>query len=123
MPASVTLTRADGTVTASWPAVSGATKYHVTYSSDNRQNWTAASDNHAGTSITISGADNAKSYSYIVAVRAGNDSGQWSGWRNSDAIAPFVTPPSAPSSVTVTRGGRLSTTVLTCCGTMGRRAI
>ena len=29
-PSSVSLTRADGTVTASWPAVSGATKYHVT---------------------------------------------------------------------------------------------
>ncbi len=107
-PSSVSLTRADGTVTASWPAVSGATKYHVTYSSDNKQSWSAASDSHTGTSITISGADNAKTY--IVGVRAGNDSGQWSGWRNSDAIGPYTPPtpdpdpPSAPSSVTVTRG-------------------
>ena len=102
-PASVTLTRADGTVTASWSAVSGATKYHVTYSSDNMQSWTAAAspaDNHSANSITITGADNGKSY--VVGVRAGNDSGQWSGWRNSDSIAPLP-PPAAPSSVTVTR--------------------
>ena len=33
-PSSVSLTRADGTVTATWPAVSGATKYHVTYTAD-----------------------------------------------------------------------------------------
>ena len=112
-PSSVTLTRADGTVTASWPAVSGATKYHVTYSSDNKQSWSATAGNHAGTTITISGADNAKSY--VVAVRAGNDAGQWSGWRNSDAIGPYTPdptptptpdpdPPGTPSSVTVTRG-------------------
>ena len=100
-PASVTLTRADGTVTASWPAAAGATKYHVTYSSDGRQSWTAASDGHAGTSITITGADNSKSY--VVAVRAGNDFGGWSGWRNSAAIAPFIQAPATPSSVTVTR--------------------
>ena len=29
---SITVTRHDGTVTASWNAVSGATRYHVTYS-------------------------------------------------------------------------------------------
>ncbi len=80
-PSSVSLSRADGTVTASWPAVSGATKYHVTYSSDNRQSWSAASDSHTTNSITINNADNSKTY--IVAVRAGNDNAQWSGWRNS----------------------------------------
>ena len=99
-PGSVTLTRADGTVTASWPASAGATKYHVTYSSDGRHSWSAASDSHTGTSITITGADNSKSY--IVAVRAGNSAG-WSGWRNSSAIAPITSPPATPSSVNVTR--------------------
>ena len=99
-PSSVTLTRADGTVTASWDAVSGATKYHVTYSSDGKASWTSAADNHTGTGITFS-ADNSKSY--VVGVRAGNDNGQWSGWRNSDAIAPFNPPPATPSSVTVAR--------------------
>ena len=111
-PSSVTVTRADGTVTASWPAVSGATKYHVTYSVDNRQSWTAASGSHATNSITINNADNAKTY--IVAARAGNDAGQWSDWRNSAPSGPYTptpaptptptpTPPATPSSVTVTR--------------------
>ena len=100
-PDSVTLARASGSVTASWPASVGATMYHITYSTDGRQSWTAASDNHTGTSITISGADNAQSY--IVAVRARNTAG-WSGWRVSDAIAPVAAAPGTPSSVTVTRG-------------------
>ena len=67
-PASVTVTRADGTVTASGYAVSGATKYHVTYSSDDKQSWTAASDSYTDSSITITGVDNAKTY--VVGVRA-----------------------------------------------------
>ena len=104
-PSSITVTRRDGTVTASWPAANGATKYHITYSSDDRRSWTAASVNHTGTIITITGADNAKSY--IVAVRAGNGAG-WSGWRNSASAGPYIppsaTPPGAPSSVSVARG-------------------
>ena len=81
-PASVTLSRADGTVTASWPAVSGATKYHVTYTTDGGGSWHAPVSNH--TNITANsltfGGDNAKTY--MVGVRAGNDDG-WSGWVNS----------------------------------------
>ena len=97
-PSSVTLTRADGTVTASWDTVTGATKYHVTYSSDGENSWTSASDNHTETSITITDADNSKPY--VVGVRAGNVNG-WSGWRNSAAIASNI--PDAPADVTVTR--------------------
>ena len=97
-PASVTVTRADGTVTASGYSVSNATKYHATYSSDNKQSWTSASDSHTGNSITISGADNSKTY--YVGVRAGNDGG-WSGWTNSDAVAPFVP---APTNLIITNG-------------------
>ena len=107
-PASVSLTRADGTVTASWDAVSGATKYHVTYSSDNTQSWSAAAspaDNHSANSIAITGADNGKSY--VVGVRAGNDDDQWSGWRNSASAGPYTPPlpdpPPAVSSVSITR--------------------
>ena len=101
-PASVSLTRADGTLTASGYAVSDATKYHVTYSDDGGGSWSLASDNHAGTSITINGVDDAKAY--IVGVRAGNASG-WSGWRNSPSINAIgqSSPPSTPSTVTVTR--------------------
>lgn len=86
-PSSVSVTRADGTLTASWDAPSGATKYHVTYTADHKQSWTAASDSHTGTSITIS-ADNAATY--YVAVRAGN-AGGWSGWRDSAASGPYTT--------------------------------
>ena len=97
-PASVTVTRADGTLTANWPTVSGATKYHVTYTSDNTQSWTSAADSHTGNSITITSADNAKTY--IVGVRAGNDGG-WSAWRNSPAAGPYLPP---PTNFTVTNG-------------------
>ncbi len=84
----VSVTRADGTLTASWDAPSGATKYHVTWSDDHMQSWTSAADAHASTSITIS-ADNAEAYH--VAVRAGNDGG-WSGWTNSPIAYSFFPP-------------------------------
>ena len=117
-PSSVTLTRADGTVTASWDAVSEATKYHVTYTSDNKASWNAAAspaDNYSANSITINNVDNA--LSYIVGVRAGNDNGQWSGWRNSQPSGPYTpadptpNPPGTPASVSVTRAdGSLTAT-------------
>ena len=105
---SVSLTRADGTVTASWDAPSGATKYHVTYSDNGGASWHAPVDDHRNvttTSLTFS-ADNAKTY--IVGVRAGNDGG-WSGWVNSPSAGPYTpptltpTPPGAVSSVSLTR--------------------
>ena len=108
---SVTVTRADGVLNASWPAVDGATSYHVTYSSDNGASWSLAALHHAGTSITISGVDNA--LTYLVGVRARNEHGD-SGWRNSPSAGPFTPeptdspepadPPGKVSSVTVTRG-------------------
>ena len=97
---SVTVTRADGTITASWDAVSGATKYHAMYSDDDRGSWHGPVDDHTNiqtTSITFS-ADNAKSV--IVGVRAGNDHG-WSAWTDSPTVGPYT--PGAVSSVTVTR--------------------
>ena len=119
-PSSVTLARSDGTVTASWPEVSGAASYHVTYSSDGENSWTAApcgnnctessngvSVNEGVVSITISGVDNAKTY--VVGVRASDNGGQWSGWTNSAPIASQL--PAAPSSVTLTRAaGQLTVT-------------
>ena len=78
-PSHVSLTRADGAITASWPAVAGATKYHVTYSTDGGASWHAPVDDHWNVptnSLTFT-ADNATSYT--VGVRAGNDSGSWSG--------------------------------------------
>ena len=99
----ITLTRADGTITASWDAVSGATKYHAMYSDDDRGSWHGPVDDHTNiqtTSITFS-ADNAKSI--IVGVRAGNDNG-WSAWTDSPSVGPYTPPPpGAIPSVSVTR--------------------
>ena len=102
----VSINRVDGAITASWNSVVGADKYHITYSSDNRQSWSLAAGSHASTSITIS-VDN--QHTYYVGVRAGKTSGNdtlWSGWRNSPSSAPWVPadpPPSAPASVTLSR--------------------
>ena len=96
---SVSLSRADGTVTATWPAVSRATKYHVTYSTDGGASWHAPVDDHWNVptnSLTFS-ADNAKTY--IVGVRAGNDNG-WGGWTNSPSAGPY-TPPVISATVTI----------------------
>ena len=100
----ITVTRADGTITASWNAVSGATKYHITYSTDNRASWHAPVDGHRNwlsNSVTFD-ADNAKTY--IIGARAGNGAG-WSGWNNSAPSAPHTpepTPTPTPIPVTVT---------------------
>ena len=98
-PSSVSVTRADGSLTAGWPAVKHATSYHVTYSSDGGASWSLAALNHPSTgsgtdSITVTGLDN--SLTYVVGVRARNDSGD-SGWRNSDPAAPFVPPTPVPT--------------------------
>ena len=117
--ASLTLTRADGTATASWDAPSGATKYHVTY--NDGSGWQAPVDDHRNvrtTSITFS-VDNAKTV--VVGVRAGNEHG-WSGWVNSAASGPYTPPPpptppgiivqdadgAALSAISVPEGGEAS---------------
>ena len=41
-PSAVTITRDNGTVTATWPTVPNADEYHITYTSDNGKSWTAA---------------------------------------------------------------------------------
>ena len=91
----IVLTRGDRTITATWDAVSGATKYHVTYTSNGGGSWSLAASEHAANSITISGADNSKTY--IVGVRAGNDDG-WGGWRNSHASGPYTPQPTATAT-------------------------
>ena len=83
----MSVTRADGTLSASWPAVQGATSYHVTYSDDDGANWSLAALNHPDASITITGVDNASTYT--VGVRARNEHGD-SGWRNSASAGPYT---------------------------------
>ena len=91
--AAVNVTRADGTLTASWDAPDRATSYHVTYRAHDGQ-WQLAALNHTGTSITINGVDNTKTYT--VGVRARNISGD-SSWRNSPPAGPY-TPPGTPET-------------------------
>ena len=96
----MSLTRSDGTVTANWPAISNATKYHVTYTTDGGGSWHAPVADHRNVptnSLTFN-ADNSKSY--MVGVRAGNDQG-WSGWRNSPQAGPY-TPPAPTATPTPT---------------------
>ena len=91
-PSWVTLSRADGTVTATWESVSGATTYYLRYSDDDRATWKVESYDHSTNSITIS-ADN--SLTYVFAVVAGNGNG-WGRWAVSDPAGPY-TGPSAPA--------------------------
>ena len=106
-PSSVSVTRADGALTASWDAVSGATSYHITYTSNNGTSWSLGALNHPNSSITISSIDNSKTY--IVGVRARNEHGD-SLWRNSPPSGPFTpSTPGTPSSVSVTRSDRALT--------------
>ncbi len=104
-PSHVTVARADGTLTASWPAVSGATSYHVTYTSDKGKSWSLAALDHTSNSIAITGVDNSKSY--IVGVRAKNSAGG-GGWRNSPTADPYnqpgdLNPPSTPGTIALSR--------------------
>ena len=74
-----------------WNSGFGAESYHVTYSSDNGKNWSAAASDlpvgNGTTEITIKSLDNPKTYT--VAVRAYNKNG-YSGWRNSSPSGPYV---------------------------------
>ena len=104
---SVTLTRADGTVTASWNAVAGATRYHVTYTTDDGKSWHAPVNDHTNvpTNTLTFSADN--TLTYIVGVRAGNDDDQWSGWVNSAPAGPYTpvsSPPALPSGLAANAG-------------------
>ena len=92
--ASVAVTRADGSLTASWDAVDGATKHHVTYTTDNGASWSLAALEHPSNSITfdVNNAD-----TYIVGVRAGNDGGWSTVWVNSPASGPYTPPTPEPT--------------------------
>ena len=117
-PSSITLERTGtgfrgkGTLTASWPAVTGATKYQINYTADKGRTWKVLASEHTSTSITF---EIWNGYTYIVGVRAGN-ANDWSGWTDSPESPPI--PNSLPSTllpgpdwVSVTRGnGTLTAT-------------
>ena len=102
----MTLSRADGTLTATWNAPANAAAYHVTYTTNNGQSWSLGAMDHAQTTWTLNDADN--SATYVVGVRARNSANAWSGWTNSAAAGPYVppvtSPPAAPTGLTATAG-------------------
>ena len=99
-PASVTATRGNGTLTVTWDAVDDATAYNINTSADHKASWQRAASNVTGTSTTLTGLNNAAAY--YVAVQAVNANGS-GGWRNSGLI-PALQTPTAPASVSLTRG-------------------
>ena len=78
----------NGTLTASWMPVSGATKYELHYSSDNGGSWINHANNLTSTTVTINGVDYTKAY--VGRVRAGNANG-WSGWKATNPAGPWST--------------------------------
>ena len=77
--------RQNGGIVATWDAVDGATKYHVTYSTNGGASWSLGALAHAANSIANANANADAGLPYIVGVRAGNDVG-WSGWVNSSQV-------------------------------------
>ena len=99
-PSSVSAVRNGDSLSVSWTASDGATGYDVEYSTDAKATWTSAATNQAGTSYTLSNADTTKTY--VIRVRAVNDSGE-SDWTDSDSVSPSE--PQPPSSVSVVHNG------------------
>ena len=92
---SLTVHRALSSLVLEWPQVTGTTGYDIVYSSNDRASWTRAVSGMAGGSgatrtYTIStGIDN--SSTYHVGIRARSSAGA-SGWTNSAAVLPAITP-------------------------------
>ena len=93
MPDSVTVTRVDGALIATWTAVEDATSYQVIYIVDGETESSLAAENHPDNSITITGVDNARTYT--VGIRARNEHGD-SDFRYSRPAGPF-----APATVSI----------------------
>ena len=101
-PASVSvIIHGNNNVLVSWDAPAGATKYHITYSTDGGNSWSVVVGPNPGHNETSFQRIIDGSLTYIFGVRAGNAHG-WSGWRNSAPFGPAA-PPATPASVSVSR--------------------
>ena len=99
----ISVSRDDGTLTASWSAPANAAAYHVTYTTTGGASWALGAMDHAQTNWTLNNADN--SATYVVGVRARNSANVWGGWTNSASIGPFTpAPPAGVGTVSVSRG-------------------
>ncbi len=93
---SISVTRGNGTVTASWSAPAYAAAYHVTYSTDGKSSWSLGAMGHTQTALTLANADN--DATYVVAVRARNSYHAWGPWTDSSPAGPY-TPPAVQAAV------------------------
>ena len=98
---SITLTRSGSTLTVSWNAVSGATKYHALYQADGAGDWLPPIPDYKNITATSFTFDIDSGKSYVVGVRAGNANG-WGAWTDSPVSSP-PGPPDAVGSITLTR--------------------
>ena len=80
-------TQNDGSISAWWLPVSGATKYAAAYTGNDGATWTDLDDNITSTRFRFTPSDVTRSH--VVRVRAGNGNG-WSGWKGSNATLPFT---------------------------------
>lgn len=95
-PAGIKATKTSNSITVSWSAVSGAVKYKVGYSTDNKT-WTYK--NTTNTKFTLTGLKaNTKYYYKVLAINTGN--GTWSKTLNVTTASGFTG--AAPSSTAVT---------------------
>ena len=99
---SITLTRSGSTLTVSWNAVSGATKYHALYQADGAGDWLPPIPDYKNITATSFTFDIDSAKSYVVGVRAGNANG-WGAWTDSPASNPPL--PAAVGSITLNRSG------------------
>ena len=88
-PASVSAYRGNGFIDVAWSAVSGATGYDISYSTNGGFDWSSAASGQTGTSYRIASTSN--SHTYKVRVRAGNANGK-SGWTHSALNYPAIDP-------------------------------
>lgn len=75
--ASVTLTRASGSLTASWPAVNGAVTHEIASRFDSESSWRVGAPSQSSANITITGVEDAAAYVVRVRSRKSGGAGAW----------------------------------------------
>ena len=97
LAASVTaISDSAATITATWDASSGATKYELQVWDDANQVWVPLSASITATTYAYTGGSHGRAYNFTV--RAGNDNGQWSDWASN---VPIVIPMASPTVTAV----------------------
>ena len=87
-PAAVTLSRADGTLTATWNAPANAAAYHVTYTANDGQSWSLGRHGpHADHLDARAPPTTTPPTSSACAPATAAD--DWNGWTNSALIRPL----------------------------------